>query len=1503
MSTFTTVALPADTATEASIVIFSRETEDTVQLDKDSIDWIKWGTDPNPNVFVRKTGETKVIPNFVKLGSGELERYTDSKITWSWTDGDPTDSENDDRTGIRTVNKGTGFSFTLPADQTARTLKLYVGGWDSTAELTAALSDNSALPFTIQKTHSAGGDTSNTYAITYRAAAAGQTLTVNWQMVEGKGECTLQAVTLSKVLITASEQGYKALTRGGEVRPSAEAVPPRNAAARSLFDGKTLSGWEGNTDIWKVENGMITSGSLTEFIEHNDFLASTEDYRNFILHFKIKMVGTEGFINGGMQIRSTRVSGSQEMAGYQCDYGDPTWWGSIYDESRRNILMAQSDMKALDPVVKRDDWNEYVIRAIGPRITTWINGVQGVDFTEEDETIPQSGRLGIQIHGGGKLTVEVKDVTILELPDEAPKVEEREEKSDQGSRDAEPASRALGMIIKPFAKAPQVQSGVALTVDDLGKVYVAETYRFGHGAEDNRSHTDWIMEDLAIKTLEERRAMLTKHAAGMKPGYLTEKADRVVRLVDQDKDGMADVAGEFAGDFRDMVEGPAAGIIHGLLDGKEIYLANSPRLWKLKDTNSDGIAESREVLLEGLGIRTSFLGHDLHGLTWGPDGMLYFSLGDRGFHVTTKEGNVISNPDQGGVFRCRPDGSGLEQVYYGLRNPQEMAFNEYGDLFTVDNNADQGDEARIHWLIEGGDSGWHVGHQSLTTNKDHIDEGGFDQPPHWLSENLWKPAHEGQPLWIMPPLKNFTMGPSGMTFTSGLSLPDRYKNSFFVTDYIGTPNLCFVWSFKATWKNNSYAVEDGHLFHKGITNSDVDFGPDGKMYVLDFGGGWGPSGEGAVYTMAWPEGMARKEVASTQKLLAEGFIHRPLPELLGLLGHLDQRIRLRASVALAAMGEKVTGEVAKNTANVSGLARWHGIWTLGQLAAAPQIRPFLKDSDAETRAQAARTAGQLMDAAAAPDLRELLDDPAPRVRIFAALALGRLKDQDALPAILAMISQQGTKDAFLRHAGVMALVGTAPPEKLSTLSTHAEASVRLCAALALRKIKHQEIGRFLADGDEAIAGEALRAIADVPIPAAYPALHLAAERLLQADAPGWLTHPPSYNRVLRSLQAEGTPEAARLLAKLAGTTDLGEEFQLLALKTLEHFIKPPPVDFTSGLWRPLPPRDPAAIRAAVAEPIIKLLDQAKDQVMAAALPVSLSLGISNEPEKLAAWVADDQQPEALRLAALAQLDPARASDFTQHQSPAIRAAASKQVANAHPDKSSDLANYLIHAQTATDLLAAYEILSKADGTAAVAILENELDRLSQGEIPEALRLDLIEAAGQRKEASIVGKIASYEKSLSAKGESLLDLTLNGGDPNNGKQVFANQGLCLKCHKAEGQGGIAGPDLDGLTTRLSPAKILESLANPNAEIADGYGITILTLTDGTTLAGTTSEETPTQIKVTTAEGAIQQVSRQTIKTQSPAVSPMPPMALTLTKRDLRDLIAYLKSLDTLAPSFK
>jgi hypothetical protein len=192
-------------------------------------------------------------------------------------------------------------------------------------------------------------------------------------------------------------------------------APPAPGKPTPLFDGKTMAGWEGNPKMWRVEDGALTGGSLTEGVKVNEFLATTREYSDFVVRFQIKLTGTEGFVNSGFQIRSQRVPNSTEMIGFQCDFGDPNWWGAIYDESRRNRVLSPSNMAALGPVLRRNDWNDYIVRAAGPRITTWINGQMGTDYRETDAAIPLSGKLGIQVHGGGKALVQVRSISIQEL--------------------------------------------------------------------------------------------------------------------------------------------------------------------------------------------------------------------------------------------------------------------------------------------------------------------------------------------------------------------------------------------------------------------------------------------------------------------------------------------------------------------------------------------------------------------------------------------------------------------------------------------------------------------------------------------------------------------------------------------------------------------------------------------------------------------------------------------------------------------------------------------------------------------------------------------------------------------------------------------------------------------------------------------------------------------------------------------------------------------------------
>lgn len=198
-------------------------------------------------------------------------------------------------------------------------------------------------------------------------------------------------------------------------------APLSGAEAKPLFDGKTLKGWEGETQkTWRVEDGAIVGGSLDTVVPRNEFLCTSQTYGDFELKVKFKLLGDRKGANAGVQFRTKRIPKHHEVIGYQADVGQ-NYWGALYDESRRKKVLAGPSKEVLDKAVKYDDWNEYVIRCEGPRIRLWLNGTLTVDYTEKDDAIERTGIIGLQIHGGAKAKVYYKDITIEELAPKAAK--------------------------------------------------------------------------------------------------------------------------------------------------------------------------------------------------------------------------------------------------------------------------------------------------------------------------------------------------------------------------------------------------------------------------------------------------------------------------------------------------------------------------------------------------------------------------------------------------------------------------------------------------------------------------------------------------------------------------------------------------------------------------------------------------------------------------------------------------------------------------------------------------------------------------------------------------------------------------------------------------------------------------------------------------------------------------------------------------------------------------
>ena len=382
--------------------------------------------------------------------------------------------------------------------------------------------------------------------------------------------------------------------------------------------------------------------------------------------------------------------------------------------------------------------------------------------------------------------------------------------------------------------------------------------------------------------MADRAAFLEKTFATNISHQHDQRLPRLIRLV-QDKagTGRADTSSIYASGFNKTTSGTAAGILarHG-----EVWFACIPDFWHFTGVDDAGKAEKRENYFTGFGVHIGVTGHDLHGLRMGPDGKIYMSSGDRGFVVTNKEGRILNNPDTGAVLRCNQDGSGLEIVCIGLRNPQELAFDQYGNLFTDDNDRAGEDRSRVIYIVEGADYGWRCSYQHMS---------GFGP---WNKEKVWM----GNIDDALPLCGYVAQGPSGLAYYPGTGLPEKYENHFLVCDFPSG-----VRSFALKAKGASFETVDNEKFLWHLWPTDVDFGPDGSIFVSDWVEGWQMPNKGRLYRIYDPQQINGPAVLEVKNLLSELSQKKgaaDAEELGKLLGHHDMRERLEAQYALASLG-------------------------------------------------------------------------------------------------------------------------------------------------------------------------------------------------------------------------------------------------------------------------------------------------------------------------------------------------------------------------------------------------------------------------------------------------------------------------------------------------------------------------------------------------------------------------------------------------------------------------
>ena len=705
-----------------------------------------------------------------------------------------------------------------------------------------------------------------------------------------------------------------------------------------------------------------------------------------------------------------------------------------------------------------------------------------------------------------------------------------------------------GFNVELWASDPLLANPVVFWPDNFGNVYVCETYRQEtEGVPDNRSHTYWTEDDLRCMTVDDRGKMYLKHHPEYSKEW-TDQEDRIVLLEDTNNDATADSTKVFADGFNDLLDGTGAGLLvqANKEGGTDAWYTCIPNLWKLEDLDNDGVADRRESLHRGYGVRVALRGHDMHGLQIGPDGKLYFSIGDRGYAVENDKGELLTDPGSGAVFRCDLDGANLEIYCVGLRNPQELCFDDYGNLWTGDNNSDAGDKARIVYLMEGSDCGWRMNYQYLA-----------DRGP-WMPESWWKPAHQGQPAFLNPPIANLTSGPSGIVHYPGTGLTKDFAGSFFIADFLGGPNHSGIRRFTMEANGAGFNMNFDEEFIWKTLATDVDFMPDGSLLVSDWVEGWTGAGKGRLWKVSSNNQQARHAGELTGQLLSNFHLINQPEKLAVLLSHDDRRVRMLAQIKLVA--QNAVEVFMKQLNSPHQLARVHAIWGLTQLNSAESLIPYLNtESDTEVRAQIAKSLGENNITKARGLLTNLLEDNSARVKYFSLMSLGKLGKSGLTTE--ALLNFSPNDDRFLRHAQSWALSKTASPQELCAIGLNKNS--RLAAVLALRLQGSNAIAHYLNDQSEFIATEAAIAIYDLPIEGAMNKLASTLNKQANNDI--------FRRRALHACFLSGRNQDAESLLQFANSTsgDLRDE----AIDVLNKWEDKSGFDRLHNTWRPELPRE------------------------------------------------------------------------------------------------------------------------------------------------------------------------------------------------------------------------------------------------------------------------------------------------------------------------------------------
>jgi putative membrane-bound dehydrogenase-like protein len=1190
----------------------------------------------------------------------------------------------------------------------------------------------------------------------------------------------------------------------------------------SMFNGKDFTGWEGNLEFFSIKDEIIIAGSLENPIPRNEFLCTQREYSDFEMRLQVKVNSTSGRENGGIQIRSQRVPNHNEVSGYQADIGiQPTRniWGGLYDESRRNEMLDLGDQDGLNKVWSADQWTDYTIRCEGKRIQIWINGFQTVDYYEEDPKIEDTGIIGLQIHSSKEPSeIWYKNIRIKELNTKSSSADDiRDPSTALANLDLYP-----GLEASLVASEPTILSPTNLDVDHKGRIWVCEVVNY-------RAHA-----------LENKRP----------------EGDRILILEDNDGDGEADTVKVYY-QGRDIDAALGISVL-----GNKVIVTVAPNVIVFTDEDGDDVPDRKEYLFTETGIEQN--DHSTHSFLFGPDGKLYWNMGNAGFFVHDKDGNQVldrwgngvyakgtSRASEGRglpynyldeetsyyggmVFRNNMDGSDFEVLAHNFRNNYEVTVDSYGNMWQSDNDDDGNAGVRMNYILEYGNYGY----------RDEITGAGWQEPrTGWSNEIPKRHWHQNDPGVIPNVVLSGAGSPAGITFYEGRLLPEPLWDKAFHAD--AGPGV--LWAINDKMVGAGYEGEMVNILKgerdKWMRPVDVSVAPDGSLFVTDWYDpvlGWNrqeDSGRGRLFRVA----------PIAHKYSVPEFDFSTAKGATEALKNPNYSVRYLAWTALNDMQEEAEGELLKLYRSSDSRYRARSLWLLSKIQGKGEkhIQTASKDSDENIRVVSIRAARQI-DMDMIPLLKALVSDPSPRVRRECAIAI-RESNSDLAPQLWNELAQlhDGEDRWYLEALGVAAEgrwdsflsvwlkdVGDDwNSEAGKDIIWRSRAKVTpsyLKEILNSSKISVSDSKRYVRALDfQPESEEKTNILRDLVLSsprdeAVEKNTFVATEALLRLenfDINQNSTVQESINSLMKN--AVGTEQFAQLVRKY-NLTEYYDALMTMALENKDNLV---------GLY---------AIQV--------LFDAEEQDVFGSFLSSDIETAL-----KTADALGNSRDRRSVPILVTALMD-----EGLDRQ---------------------------VRAQTVRAL-----VLTRGGA-------EKLLELARNGEFPERLEKVAGQSMANSMHVIMREEASKYFPMPPMKGDQVLpgmtELLVYVGDSDNGKKVF-DSASCSQCHIINGKGVNFGPNLSKIGDKLSKEGLYKSILDPSAGISSSYKQFLLELEDGDQVTGFIVSETSEKMTVRSEGGIVTDYSLSDIRDRYELPNSAMPadLQLLMSVDELVDLVEYL-----------